>query len=338
MKLKLFCLLTSICLSANPLLNSGPDQKIGVQNAILAKVNGNTISMMDVKKKMDLAFHQNYPQFSGSSPARFQFYEASWKQVLRDMIDHELIISDATDKEIKLSDGEVREVMEERFGPNVTQTLDRIGLTYDETWKMVRNELIVQRMSWWFIQSKAINNVTPQDIRQAYRLYLEENPAYSEWKYHVLSIRADEKNDSLAEEIYNALVQEGKSPLDLKDLLKNFEAPGVSVSISNEFNTKSQDLSDIHRTALENLSEGSYSKPQVSLSRVDKKAVYRIFYLVDKMDFPAPAFEAISQQLKGGLIQQAIAKESEGYLGKLRKFYGFDDQAIPDDLHPFSLQ
>lgn len=334
MKKTFFFLLSTFSLFASPFLEHGSSQKIAVQNAILAKVNGKTISMMDVKKKMDLAFHQNYPQLSDSNQARFQFYDRSWRQVLREMIDQELIISDALDKEIKLSDGDIREVMEERFGPNVMQTLDKIGLTYEETWKMVKNELIVQRMTWWFIQSKAIGSVTPQDIRQAYRLYLEENPPYAEWKYQVISVRLDHADDILVKKIYDKLSETSST-----DALKEFEKEeGISISVSKEFMAKSQDLSETHKGALEDLAFGAFSQPSFQMGK-DKKATYRIFYLIDKTDYPAPKFEAISGQLKNGLIQEAVVQESDVYLNKLRKFYGFaGPQAIPDDLNPFSLQ
>ena len=92
-----------MALSAHPLSNFGAEPKIAVQNSILTKVNGKTISMMDVKKKMDMAFHQNYPHLTHSNPARVQFYEVAWKKTLMDMIDNELILSDATDKEINLN-------------------------------------------------------------------------------------------------------------------------------------------------------------------------------------------------------------------------------------------
>ena len=72
--------------------------------------------------------------------------------MLMEMIDHQLILADATDKEIKISSGEVREEMEFRFGPNIMLTLDNIGLTYDDTWKMSWNslELVMrnQSLSW----------------------------------------------------------------------------------------------------------------------------------------------------------------------------------------------
>jgi hypothetical protein len=313
--------------------------KIAIQNTILARVNGNTISMMDVKKKMDVAFLQSYPQLIDNDQARLQFYEASWRHILMDMIDNELIIADAQDKEMKLSDGEIREALEERFGPNVTLTLDKLDLTHDEAWKMIKNELIVQRMSWWFIHSKAVSSVTPQDIRGAYRLYLEKNPAYSNWTYRVVSIRLGEQNEELVQKVHTLLVEKNTSPETLEAALKKLEVPGSTIAVSNEFIATTQELSDLHRTSLETLGAGEYSKPSYQLSKADKKVVYRIFYLVTKNDVPAPKFEDLSLTLRNQLIQTAVGKTSQTYLGKLRKHYGFEAaDAIPEDLHPFSLQ
>ncbi|MES2273718.1 MAG: peptidylprolyl isomerase [Chlamydiota bacterium] len=318
------------------------NQKIAVQNAILARVNGNTISMIDVKKKMDFLFHQNYPQYSDSNQARFQFYESSWRHLFMEMVDNELILSDAADKEIKLTDGEIREEMEGRFGPNVMQTLDKIGATYEETWKMVKNEMIVRRMTWWFIHSKAIQSVTPQEVRQAYRLFIQENPPYSEWKYRVVSIRTENPNETLSEQVYQLLTESCQSPEFLTEALKELESPGIAIQVSNEYTGTEKDLADLHKSALASLTPGAYGKPTSQTSRVDKKTVYRIFYLTEKTDHPAPSFEEISQKLQGDLTQKAIVHHSQGYLGKLRKHYGFDaahlKETMPDQLHPFSLQ
>lgn len=335
MKIWILFALTLHCLSAS----MGATPKIAVQNTILAKVNGKTISMIDVKKKMDMIFHQNYPQLIDSPQARVQFYEASWKNALTDLIDHELIISDALDKDIKLTDGDVRETLEERFGPNVMQTLDKLDLTYEEAWKMIKNEMIVTRMSWWFIHSKALSSVTPQDIRQAYRKYLEQNPPYSEWKYRVFSIRSTDLDEKVLKELHQALVTCNQDMQLIETTLKKFEEKGCLVSMSNELLSKTQDLSDAHKKALESLEIGSFSEPSLQTSRFDKKTICRIFYLLDKTDYSSPPFETLSHTLKAELTQQAIAQESEHYLNKLRKFYGFEkEQIIPIDFEPFSLQ
>ncbi len=325
-------------------LFQGPQEpKISVNNTLLAKVNGNTISVLDVMKKMDMVLHQNYPQYADSSQARFQFYTTSWRPIFMEMIDTELILSDAQDKEIKLSDGEIREEVENRFGPNVMQTLDKIGIAYDDAWKMVKNELIVRRMMWFFVHSKAIQMISPQAIRGSYQNYLKENPPFQEWIYRVISIRSE--NDSTAEvdELYRLLHDGGQSP-ESAAFLKEWEIahPSSKILVSTEFKAKDQELSESHKAILVSLTPGTYSQPTCQVSRSDNKNVYRIFYLAEQNDHPAPAFETLANQLKNELTQKAVAKESENYLLKLRKHYGFDPsrlkETVPDNIQPFHLE
>jgi len=294
-------------------------------------------------KKMDMVLHRNYPQYADSSQARFQFYSANWRPVFMEMIDTELILSDAQDKEMKISDGEVREEMESRFGPNVTSTLDKIGLAYEDAWKMIKNELIVHRMTWFFVHSKAVQSISPQAIRDAYHQYLVQNPPFQEWSYRVLSIRSDDDNAAAAEELHCLLLEAGQSP-DSAAFFKEWEIahPSIKLQISNEYLAKDADLSESHRTILASLTPGSYSLPILQISRSESKSIYRIFYLAKKNDHPAPAFEALSGQLKNELLQKAVAKESDSYLQKLRNHYGFDpnrlQETVPDDLQPFHLE
>ncbi|MBS0624813.1 MAG: hypothetical protein JSS32_02040 [Verrucomicrobia bacterium] len=337
---------SSVFAATPPMMPMDRDHKIGIQNSILTQVNGNTISVMDVKKKLDVAFHHAYPSLADSNAARFQFYQNSWRHAFMEMIDNELILADAEEKEIKVTEGEVREEVENRFGPNVLKTLDKIGLTYDEAWKMVKSEMLVQRMVWYFIQSKAIQSVTPQDLRQAYRLYIKENPSYQEWKYRVISIRGDspESIQNLSQELHNILVESGLNPDAIQSKLKEFESthPSCTIQVSNEYKAKDQELSEAHRNALAAILPGQYGAPSIQTSRKEKKTISRIFYLADKVDHPAPSFDEMAQTLKNDLIQKAMASESTHYITKLRKHYGYDadhlKQSVPDNLTPFSLQ
>lgn len=329
-----------LALSAQmPPMDFSSNQPISVQNSILAKVNATTISVMDVKKQMDLMFHQHYSHLSESNQARYQFYEASWRRVLMDLIDNELILSDAADKEIKLTDGEVREEMENRFGPNVLTTLDQIGLSYDDAWKMLKNELLVRRMTWWFIHSRAIQSVTPGDIKKAYQRYLAEHPPYQEFQYQVLSIREDANGDSI--EALGRFLQgkPGQSPEELSQELLQL-AP--SIQISSTYTLSDQEISAAHKQALSSLEEKTYSLPVTQTSRNSRQPISRIFYLIAKTDHPAPSFQELSPNLRNELTQKAVAQESQQYVSKLRKRYGFDqaylEERCPQDFHPFSIQ
>jgi hypothetical protein len=335
--------LTSASFAEMNLYQGAGEPKLSVKNTILAKVNGNTISVIDVMKKMDMLLHQRYPQYAESPQARYQFYSSSWRTIFMEMIDTELMLSDAQDKEVKLTDGEIREEMENRFGPNVTATLEKIGLPYPDAWKMVKNELIVRRMMWFFVHSKAMQTVSPQAIRQAYRDYLSANPPYREWVYRVISLRSDIDAAALAEDLYRLCSTNGQNP-ESADWLKTWEIahPDCKIQISNEFVAKETELSDSHKTTLATLAPGHYSTPVRQVSRSDNHPVYRIFYLGSKNDHPAPPFETLSNQLKNDLMQKSVAKESDTYMQKLRKHYGFDParikETVPDDFQPFHLE
>lgn len=328
-------LVLSMSVFANPAANFefSEEKKIAVQNTILAKVGDTTISVFDVKKKMDLAFLRNFSHLADSSQARFQFYDSSWKKALLEMIDNKLILTEAEEKKVTISDGDIREEIENRFGPNVMVTLDKIDLSYDETVKMVREEMIVQRMMWWFVHSKAINQVTPQDIRQAYRSYLKENPAYDELKYQVLSIKTTDAED-IANNVYQYLSDNAEN---LENTLSDISLKFPACTVSTEYTTTDKQLSDHYRSILSSLNPGSFSSPITQKSKQDKQTIAKIFILKEKSHFPAPEFEMMTQELKNKLVEKMVAQEAKGYLEKLRSTYPYYETA-PKDFQPFSLQ
>src|SRR5580700_6510233 len=134
-------------------------QELIVYNRILAKVNDKTISVIDVMKKMDLFLQKYYPQLTHSKLARYQFYSSQWREYLAQMIDQELMIADAEKLEVKVTDAEVREELLNRFGPSIMSVLSDLGLTYDETRSMIHDDLLVQKMIWFRVNSKALAKV-----------------------------------------------------------------------------------------------------------------------------------------------------------------------------------
>ncbi len=326
-------LFTLSAFASPPPVDLADDHKIAVQNSILAKVNGNTISVMDVKKKMDLAFHKNYSHLEDSNQARHQFYEGSWRHVLRDLVDQQLMLTKADEMQIPLSDGDVRSEIEMRFGPNIMITLDRIGLSYDEASKMIRDEMIVQRMTWWFVHSKAMSQVTPQDIRQAFQKHVKENPAFEEKKYHVIVIRGKTPEET-AKKAHALLIEKNVSPEEARSSLLEIDP---SIQISAEYTAVDKELSENHKAALSGLTPGAYSSPVLQKNKADNHTVSRIFFLAENTSHPAPQFENLVYDLRNELVQKAITQESESYLAKLRKDYPLYENSS-EDLHPFILK
>lgn len=311
-----------------------------VNNRILIKVNGKTISVLDVMKKMNVSLNEYFPQYANSPEARYEFFSTQWKHVLAQMIDHELILADAEKMEITVKDAEVRERLQERFGPNVVINLENLGITFEEAKKMVETEMLVQRVTWYRINSKAFLRINPKDIKGAYQEYCANNIPQDEWKYQSLSIRsADPKEAELLSEKAYSLLQQGKAGLAAvaDDLKAEKLSPDTSITVSQELCVAEKDLSESHRTVLASLEEGTYSLPLEQQSR-DNQSLKRIFQLKEHTRNTTPTFNALSEQLENTLIDNAIAEETASYIFKLRKRLGFDIEQIyeiPESFQPF---
>lgn len=198
----------------NYLMQKAEPQHIFVNNRILAKVNGKAISVIDLMKKMDMIFYRQFPQYSSSIEARYQFYNMNWKHVLRELVEKELIMADAEEVKMEVSHGDIRQEMENMFGPNIIANLDKAGLTYDEAWKMVQEDQLLKRMMMVRVNTKAMRSVTPIQVKASYEEYAKNNADPDAWRYEVISIRGEDP--SICAEAANyayQLVTEEETPL-----------------------------------------------------------------------------------------------------------------------------
>lgn len=339
----LFLFLLSLC-SANVAPLPGKEPKLNIHNIVLTKVNGKSISVIDVMKKMDFIFHKAYPNLISSKQARYQFYSSSWKHVLTELINTELMLAQAEAKEIKIHDSEIREEMENRFGPNTMTNLSTVGLSYNEAFQMIKTELIVRRMMWFFVQSKALTQITPQLIKQEYRLYLEKNPSFDEWDYQVISVKGsnDQEAEAAANKIYELTKSNTLSFEELEAKLKELEKEFVNTNMqaSPTYKVTSKDISKSHKDVLSTLQVNSFSPPIFQTSRSDNKKIHRIFFLKRHELKTPPSFEEMADNIKNELLQKAVSEESELYFAKLRKYYGITQESaiIPENFEPFSIE
>lgn len=336
----LFLPLLLLCASAQ----GSEEPELLVHNRILATVNGKSISVIDVMKKMDVFLARSYPEHAKSNANRYQFFLQNWRDTLNQIIDNELILADAEKLEIKIADAEVREKIHERFGPNVMASLDELGLSLDEAWHLLYAEMAVQRMSWYRVHSKAMHRVGPQDIKQGYEAYLVKNPPQEEWIYQVLSIRAT--SDALGQvfaQKAQALIHNEPLPFEtLAQKLKEGmqDESNVTITVSDQLQVEGNKLSEAHKTVLCNLEPGNYSEPIPQVSR-DKSVVHRIFYLKQHSVIPPKSFDSMVDPLHDDLVMQEVSQEFPLYLKKLRKQFNYDQSeldAIPSSFVPFELK
>ncbi len=331
--LLLFCLSAfslSAALPNQPLFEE--NQNLEINNRVLLKVNGKPITVLDVARKMDMIFYRQYPELASSATARYQFYSSAWEPMLTALIDDHLIMADAEEKGITISEGEIREELESLFGPDVVFNIDKLGLTLDEAVEQLKMELTVQRMNMMMVRSKAIAEAHPKEVRQRYEKMIKDNPPEDRWVYRVLSVRGQE-HERVAKEAFK-LLNEQKLPFE--EVVATLSTPEVEIGLSEDYEREEGTLSLAHKAILQTLSAGAFSAP------ICKESVSRIFFLEEyKSGAPTP-FNAIADNLKQELTQEIAERHNEAYRLKLRKHYGITDhylkQMMPENFQPFALR
>lgn len=345
MKFLLIFLLSSFFTlhATDPFIFGKPDTShIEVNNRVLANVNAKAITVVDVMKKMDMTFLKHFPQYTSSPQARIQFYEINWKHVLQELIDKELILADALENKIPLSSGDVRQEMELLFGPNIIANLDKIGLPFDEAFKIVQGDLLLKRTMMIRVNSKAMRSVTPQLIREAYQEYASKNIKKEAWNYQVITIKnPDSVAGAETAHLAYRLLKEDQIPLD--ELQKNLKSEKDTVSISEPLYQTENEMAEGIKSALKGMQAGSISEPLIQKSRKNKNStIYRIIVLKEIVPAGAVPYNEIETQLKNELYEKAIGQESDAYIQKLHLHYGISEnyisEMVPDDFQPFLLK
>jgi hypothetical protein len=323
------------------------EPKIYINNRILARVNGKPISTYDLMKKMDLAFFRQYPQYAGSIDARSQFYELSWRPVLEEMIDKELILADAQESKIEVSSGDIRQEIELSFGPNIIANLDKAGLTFEEASKIMQEDIIIRRLLAGRVHSKALRQVTPSKVRQAYEEFIRDpaNARLTQWSYRIVTIkeRTMQRTEEAAKAAYQ-LLMEGVPLNQLSSQLKERKILGRKgkVTVSNVIKHNDKEISKDYRDILITLDKGMYSQPFETKSRSNNATVYRILSIEEKIPGGILSYKEMENMLKEKLLDQEVDKETDIYLQKLRQHYHIRqhdlDSFLPPGYQPFMLK
>jgi len=311
-----------------------------INNRPLAKMNGKVISLYDVVKKMDLILYDYNPDFEPTPTEKHQYYMSRWEATLDELVNNELILLDADQKEIAVSDGEVRKELENRFGPNIMSNLDKVNLQYEEAREMIRNDLTVQQLIGMKVHSKAFLMITPQVVKGAYDDYLKKNPPEDEWTYQVLSIRGKDKDvcEALAAKACALLQDKTES---LETIASEIQTEDAAVSLSEDYSGPTQKISKQHFDVIKELTTNSFSAPISQVSRVDQSIVHRIFHLKETVKKLPDSFSKMHDKIQNELRFKAADKEKEAYINILKKKFGYDVHNpkfdLPEDYYPFII-
>ena len=321
--------------------------QIILHNRPLVKVYKKTFSVMDVKKQMDLFLKEHHPEQAAATLLTYQFYLQNWKNTLQEMINNELIKMEATEYKITLSDGDIREEMEKRFGPNMMDRLDALQLSYQEAKELVKESIIIQNMSWYRIWAKALQRVTPEVIKMAYEDHLSQVLLSDEWTYKMITLKDEDPNikntQAIAKKAYewiHASLENLSFDQKIATMKKTLPKT-VSLNISEPLKISSKNLSSEILQTLQQTQLLAISKPIVQKSRSNSTPVYRMFYLMNHEKKAPPPFETLSTKIQDTLLQKEGETQKQEYFSKLRKRFLCEDLVVKnlfsEHYQPFTI-
>lgn len=325
-------LLTAAAPDIDPFLLQKDDHlKIIVNNRVLADVHGKAITLMDAVKRMDILFLKQFPEYTQSVNARYQFYQANWKRILEELIEKELVLADSVEVKMDVSGADVRQEMENLFGPNIIMNLDKIGLSLDEATKIVASDIAIRRMMFLRVTSKALGKVTPQATRSLYETFVKENTKDPVYTYRVLTVR-NANGKEIAESILGSVKEKGS--------LQEAALGVPQANLSEVFNHTPKEIAPKNMEVLAKMQPGQISDIQAQLSRADNSTVYRILSLEKYTPGGAPSYSEVESKLKETLLDQFMISVHEEYVKRLKRHYAVKDSdiKIPDEFVPFTIK
>lgn len=286
-------------------------ENLELVDRIVAVVNGTPILNSAVDEKITngpLVIISPYPAPESSS---------DFDKALNDLVNLELILNFASEREIELSDNKVEEQIERILREKgaskdeLMNFLKQTGKSYESYKEDVRKQLIVARFQGIVIQP--LIKITDNDIISYYiRKHGSDEgliaidlkqlliPVEESSPSHIIEAKEKSVNDA-----YKSLI----SGMDIEKVGKLY-AEDNDNAVSELKSIKLKDLSENFRNALANLDEGQYSPP------IRSPKGFHIFYVVKKSFDGGNQFELQKRKLEGELRMREVGNQTDKWLAQ----------------------
>ena len=310
-----------------------------VENRVLATVRDQIITVVDVTKKMDMIFCQQFAQYKGIPEARYEFYRANWKKIFEELVDRQLILSMAEEKQFGVTNGDIREELEEIFGPNAMMNLYDEGLSLHDVEEMMKADILLRRALSFYVHSPVLAAVTPSVLRAAYRKRVEEMRKKYGWVWRSVTVKAKSGDckKEVADRMWKGLQKDHRTIEQIRAEL----GEGYEVVVSQPFRSEQSEVAQNVQVILEPLQTQTFSEPQPFTSRSDPRQGWRCYIVDERFFVKVPSFEELESTLRQEIASPVIAKRTVEFFEDLRKQYGVKHLLSSEELQalePFQLK
>ena len=304
----------------------------------LVRVRDSVITVVDVMKKMDLVFFQQFPQFRTSTEKRFEFYQATWRQVLQDLVERKVIMLYADENKMEVGHGDIREEMEELFGPNVLVKLYDAGVSWDDAYDMIRQDIMMRRIIQFYVRMPAVASITPQKIKARFFDRYGTATRGDKLSWQILSVQASDSIDSKKQllKIIDALNAKKTTVEQVKTSLPE----GVEFSLSPLYVTEIEQLSKPMRSILEPASFNVWTAPYQGKEPKKGWSKWISYVVTARIPGEKVPLNLVENEITEELLQPLFDENRKNFLEGLIKKYDVTyclTQKEMDEFCPFRI-
>ena len=282
---------------------------------IVARVNSEIVTERQFEQEKQKLRNQLAEQYSGADLE--QQYQEQSKNLLRDLIDQDLMVQKAKDLDIKVESDVVKRLDEYRKdGRFATQEelqaeVERQGMVWEDFEDGIRRQILMQEVIGRAVGSRVV--VTRQDCRKYYEAHKDEFVFPEGVHLAQILISNENRKPDEAQQRANEALAEVKAGAKWSELVRKYsDQPKASEDGDIGF-FKAGTLSPALDAAIAKLDEGQ------TTDVIETKFGYVILKVLEKRKEGMAKFEDVEQRINSFLYNQQMQPALREFLRTLRK-------------------
>ena len=313
---KTFNLLTWLGLAALTLVGTAPmtNARTVLIERIIARVNNKIVTQRQYDKERETLHQQLAQQYSGEKLE--QEFKLKSKDMLRDMIDQDLLVQKAGDDDINVETDVIKRLDEVRQQYNLPslealqQGVEKDGMNWEDFKDQIKRQLLMREVIAREVGSRII--ISRADARKYFDAHMKEFDSPPGVHLAEILVSTEKHSPAEAEKLAKKAMGELDSGARFPDVAKEYsDAPSAKDGGDVGF-FKAGTIAPEIAKAIANVDVGEVS------STIKTQYGYMIFKVLEKRVGKTPTFEQVANQVMNYLYDQKVQGALRGFLTTLR--------------------
>jgi peptidyl-prolyl cis-trans isomerase SurA len=282
---------------------------------IIARVNNNIITQLQYDRERE-KLHSQLAQNSSGDELEKQFRKDS-KDLLRDMIDQDLLVQKAKDDGISVETDIIKRLDEIRQQYNLPslealqETVEKQGLIWEDFKDQIRRQLLMRQVISQEVGSRII--LSRADARKYFEAHKAQFDSPPGVHLAEILVSTEKHKPAEAKELAQKALAEIQNGAHFSSVAqKDSDAPSASEGGDVGF-FKAGTIAPTIASAISKVDVGE------TTGLIETQYGYMIFKVLERRTGKTPTFDQVDQQVSSFLYNQKINEQLRTYLTTLRK-------------------